>query len=284
MASKIAFFYTRAKPLNSPPYFLAFVKLLEFTKVCQLDPTPQNREQSAARALLKQPNFFLAALAESIQDEIAFYTRDMDGRITYLSKSAEQVLNHNPERLLNRHFSEALTDSPCNEHIRSREWMETNDFSSKGRICEIYDRDGNRVQLKYWQAHIIHEGVPIGLSGIIRRMQDRVIDSDDMTPAEERSLIECVSLLTNVERQVIELVVDGNMNKKMAGILDVAVRTIESRRSRAMIKLRARSLSELVQIWVHVRRIEAKQRAARLSSDPGISPQSSPNASALARL
>ncbi len=48
----------------------------------------------------------------------------------------------------------------------------------------------------------------------------------------------------------------------MAMILDVAVRTIESRRSRAMIKLQARSLSELVRNWIRVRQIEARMRVS----------------------
>ncbi|MEQ1825463.1 MAG: LuxR C-terminal-related transcriptional regulator [Pirellula sp.] len=232
----------------------------------QLAPMPQDRDQSATRSLLKQPNFFLAALAEAIQDEIAFYTKDMDGKITYLSKSAEHVLNHSPERLINRHFSEALTDSPCNEHIRSRECADQKDNSAKGRICEIYDQDGNRVQLKYWQAQIVHQGVPIGLSGVVRRLHEGTADSNDLSPTQERSLMDRVASLSSVERQVIELVVDGNMNKKMATMLEVAVRTIESRRSRGMVKLKARSLSELVQIWVHVRRIEAKMRVTQFSS------------------
>ena len=67
-----------------------------------------------------------------------------------------------------------------------------------------------------------------------------------------------VNSLTPVEFQVIDMVVDGNMNKTMALTLGVAVRTIESRRARAMAKLETKTLSELVQSWVHVRRIKAR--------------------------
>ena len=66
--------------------------------------------------------------------------------------------------------------------------------------------------------------------------------------------------LTEVERQVIDMVVDGNMNKEIAVLLEVAVRTVESRRSRAMMKLQSRTVSELVQKWVQVRHIEASRK------------------------
>ena len=74
--------------------------------------------------------------------------------------------------------------------------------------------------------------------------------------AEDIELIMRAQTLTNVEKEVVEMVIDGMMNKEMAVRLKVAVRTIESRRSRAMAKLRTKSISELVQAWMKVRSIE----------------------------
>jgi len=209
--------------------------------------------------VLDQPNQFLPILVDAIQDELAFYSLDMDGRFVFLSNSAEAVLNHSPQQWQNHTFVDALTDNPCNDPIRTCEWNSVEGNSSTGRICEIYDRDGNRLKLKYWRVHIVRDGVPIGLSGIIRRLQDKANSSQELDPVAESELMSRVATLTPVEFQVIDMVVDGNMNKKMASILGVAVRTIESRRARSMTKLQTKTLSELVQAWVHVRRIKALQ-------------------------
>jgi FixJ family two-component response regulator len=80
---------------------------------------------------------------------------------------------------------------------------------------------------------------------------------------DDRELMQRVASLTCVERQVAELVVDGHMNKRMANLLDVAVRTIETRRARVMSKMRAKSLPQLVQMWLRVRQIESEARSSR---------------------
>lgn len=209
---------------------------------------------------LDQPNQFLPILVDAIQDELAFYSIDMDGRFVFLSNSAESVLNHSLQQWQNRTFIDTLTDNPCNDPIRTCEWNSMEGNSSTGRICEIYDRDGNRLKLKHWRVHIVRDGVPIGFSGIIRRLQDKANTSQELDSVTEKELMDRVNTLTPVEFQVIDMVVDGNMNKKMAAILGVAVRTIESRRARAMSKLQTKTLSELVQAWVNVRQIKARQR------------------------
>ena len=215
--------------------------------------------------VLRQPNFFLPVIAEAIQDDLAFYAQDIDGKFTYLSKSAEKVLNQDLDKWINRPFSDALTDSPCNDPIRSEDWKTLEKSPAACRMCEIFDRDGNRVQLKFWHALIYHQGVKIGFSGIVKRLPGKANQSADLSLSEEGQLMAKVASLSNVERQVVEMVVNGQMNKQMATLLDVAVRTIESRRSRAMIKLEAKSLSELVQTWVHVRRVESRAQPASAS-------------------
>lgn len=52
--------------------------------------------------------------------------------------------------------------------------------------------------------------------------------------------------LTPREREVLELVVAGNLNKQIAAELGIAVRTVKVHRAQAMIKMRAGSLAELV--------------------------------------
>ncbi len=63
------------------------------------------------------------------------------------------------------------------------------------------------------------------------------------TQVEER-----FTRLTQGERQVLDLIMDGRYNKEIATKLDLSVRTIEDRRSRLMQKMEAGSVAELVQL------------------------------------
>lgn len=58
-----------------------------------------------------------------------------------------------------------------------------------------------------------------------------------------------VMCLTNRERQVLEMVVDGLSNKEMARTLEISPRTVEIHRMKMMAKMSARSSSEAVRIW-----------------------------------
>ncbi len=198
----------------------------------------------------------MPVLADAIQDELAFYSHDIHGKTTYLSKSAKYVLNHSPEQRLDRPFWDFLTDNPCNDPIRSCKESKI----TIGRVCEIFDSEGNLLKLKYWQVPIVQDGFVIGHSGIFQRL---TIDSnvgENFGREEQEELMARVGQLTEVELNVVDMVVDGRMNKEMAAILNVAIRTIESRRSRAMAKLKTKTISELVQVWVQVRRIKAAGR------------------------
>ncbi len=52
--------------------------------------------------------------------------------------------------------------------------------------------------------------------------------------------------LSHRERQVVQLLATGKSNKETAAILSISVRTVETYRARAMLKLGLRSLAELV--------------------------------------
>ena len=53
--------------------------------------------------------------------------------------------------------------------------------------------------------------------------------------------------LTQRERQVLELIVAGKLNKQIADVLGISIKTVEVHRARVMEKMGAHSLAELVQ-------------------------------------
>ncbi len=238
-----------------------FRSILEYPEVPNANPVLDPSGDLRTNSALVNPSVFMPALTEAIRDELAFYSHDLNGKIMFLSKSAEQVFNQDPKLWLNRMFSDLLTDAPFNTHIRSSGSNESPESTSAGRVCEIFDRGGSRLRLKYWRVHVIQDGVVVGIAGIVRRLHYTVPDAESNCTEKEKEIMCRVGGLTDVEKTVIDMVVDGNMNKEIAAVLKVAVRTVESRRSRAMAKLQSKTLSELVQTWVQVRRIEASRKS-----------------------
>ena len=62
-----------------------------------------------------------------------------------------------------------------------------------------------------------------------------------------RACCERLAQLTQREREVLDLVVAGRMNREVAEALDISIKTVEAHRARIMEKLEAHSLAELVQ-------------------------------------
>lgn len=66
---------------------------------------------------------------------------------------------------------------------------------------------------------------------------------------DQRATIEAVellSVLTQRERQVFDLVVEGHVNKVIADRLDLSVKTVEVHRSRMMVKLGATTFHDIL--------------------------------------
>jgi RNA polymerase sigma factor (sigma-70 family) len=61
------------------------------------------------------------------------------------------------------------------------------------------------------------------------------------------AICERLSQLTQREREVLDLVVAGRMNREIAEKLDISIKTVEAHRSRIMEKLEVSSVAELVQ-------------------------------------
>lgn len=73
------------------------------------------------------------------------------------------------------------------------------------------------------------------------------------TGADRDELLRRIETLTPRETQVMESVVAGDPNKKIAYDLELSERTVEIHRSRVMKKMKAYSLAELVQLVMRAR-------------------------------
>ena len=83
------------------------------------------------------------------------------------------------------------------------------------------------------------------LLGSVRRALDRATSAGDQAK-EARSAASRVALLTERERQVLDLIVSGKANKVIAHELSISPRTVEIHRARVMEKMDAGNLADLV--------------------------------------
>jgi FixJ family two-component response regulator len=85
------------------------------------------------------------------------------------------------------------------------------------------------------------------------RLVRQCLESDRAQRATRRqhaAVKQRISSLTEREREVMELVVAGRMNKQIADELGIAIKTVEVHRARVMEKMAAGSVAELVQLVV----------------------------------
>jgi len=90
---------------------------------------------------------------------------------------------------------------------------------------------------------------PFNRQELIDRLQKALaLDRGRHQALATRSVIEArLALLTERERQVLERILAGRLNKQIADDLRITVRTVEVHRSNVMAKMRASSVLELAQ-------------------------------------
>jgi FixJ family two-component response regulator len=74
------------------------------------------------------------------------------------------------------------------------------------------------------------------------------------TETETRSLRDRYEALSNREREVMDLIVAGRLNKQVGGDLGISEITVKGHRGRVMRKMRAGSFADLVKMAVQIRR------------------------------
>jgi len=87
------------------------------------------------------------------------------------------------------------------------------------------------------------------LCALVRECLARSADSHRLA-VDARELDDRMDKLTARERQVLERVVAGRLNKQIADDLSISIKTVEAHRSNIMEKLAARSMAELMRIAI----------------------------------
>ena len=64
----------------------------------------------------------------------------------------------------------------------------------------------------------------------------------------DRDIVARLATLSAREREVMDLVVEGRLNKQIADILDISIKTVEVHRSRVMEKMRVTTVADLVRL------------------------------------
>jgi DNA-binding CsgD family transcriptional regulator len=97
---------------------------------------------------------------------------------------------------------------------------------------------------------------------ILRRVEKQFAEllgfHGPILPSEPEQISNSSSLseLSGREVETLKLLASGNSNKQVAAILGLSVRTVESHRARMMLKLRVRSLPELVRFAIRTKVVE----------------------------
>ena len=87
----------------------------------------------------------------------------------------------------------------------------------------------------------VHRGVPFFSPSIGKTMLD-----DYMRYLKQRNLQDSYELLTEREREVLQLLAEGKSNKEVAALLEISVYTVETHRLHLMQKLNLHNTAEIV--------------------------------------
>ena len=89
---------------------------------------------------------------------------------------------------------------------------------------------------------------PYFSGGVSETLLDQVLSTKPET---------ALGTLTRREREVVQLIAEGKLNKEIARLLEISIKTVETHRATAMHKLKLRTTAELVRYAVRNSIIEA---------------------------
>lgn len=69
----------------------------------------------------------------------------------------------------------------------------------------------------------------------------------------QHKTLEHINSLTKREKEVMELVVTGTLNKDIAKILEISIKTVEVHRANVMDKMKASTIADLIRMYLEVK-------------------------------
>jgi two-component system response regulator FixJ len=91
---------------------------------------------------------------------------------------------------------------------------------------------------------------PFRNQDLLDKIQFSLAKADELQASHQHraEALERLALLSKREREVMDLLVQGKLNKQVAAELDISIRTVEAHRAKIMDKLQANSLPDVVRI------------------------------------
>ena len=80
----------------------------------------------------------------------------------------------------------------------------------------------------------------------LTRKVGRILQEDYIRQLERRGLDDSYDLLTDREREILQLIAEGKTNKEVASLLTVSLTTVETHRTHILQKLGLHSIPELI--------------------------------------
>ena len=80
----------------------------------------------------------------------------------------------------------------------------------------------------------------------LTRKVSRILQEDYVREMERRGVEDSYDLLTDREREILQLVAEGRTNKEVASLLNISLTTVETHRTHILQKLNLHSIPELI--------------------------------------
>lgn len=179
-----------------------------------------------------------------------FFSIAKCGELTYFSPSAQEVLGLRPDEEIGKKYTDFLDlKNPINvEFQRRTDERFASGVTSSSTMHAVFDTNkGKRILRIQTYGEADASGEVILNHAIAQDITDSLVLGSDLH--RRWHVLQSVrNELSKREKQVLERVMNGRLNKSIARELDVTQRTVESARSRLIKKFGAKTTAELVRL------------------------------------
>ena len=180
-----------------------------------------------------------------------FFSSNANAEVTYVSASVEKILGYKPAEIFGRSVYEFLSsEDEVNRDFEQckNERFEKNFVGKNQKLRAVHDRQGQRRILSVQTVGCQNElGQVIAVQGLAQDITEQYQVAYRMWHRLEQ-LQSLESKLSNREKEVLEMMVQGKLNKIIARELSVTERTIENVRARLKAKLQVDSIAQVASI------------------------------------